>query len=125
MRVRFLWVMVVFLAAAALMQGLSWYFLSRFGGATGRVVEAGTGAPVGDAAVEMYAEFTSNGQTMKLNLHSTTAADGTWSLERTVGGTYRLTVTHPGYETLVKEDVVLAPQEQNAVGTVELTRRAD
>lgn len=124
MQIRFSWLMAIFLGAAAVMFGLSSYYSSLFGKASGRVVAAGTGTSVAGAEVELYGEFASGEKTMILTRQTTTDEDGRFRLNQTVGGAFRLTVKHVEFETLVREAVPVNREADTDLGVIELSKPA-
>lgn len=123
MNKRFWVIMAVFVGLGVVMMSLNAYFLTKFGQATGRTVEAVTGDSIEGAEVILYGEFQQGKKVMKLTRKGTSGENGDFQIRLTAGGAYRMTVNHPDYETLIKEGVVLEPEVINDLGVVELTPR--
>lgn len=70
---------------------------------SGRVVEAGGGAEVAEARVELILD--GNGELRRYQ--ATSGVDGRFELPRVVDGTYRLTAGKPGYGTVERERALL------------------
>lgn len=120
---RFFFIMGAMLLASAVLVGLSWHYLAKFGSASGRVVERGSGAPVAGAAIELFAEFTSSKGKMKLSKTGRSREDGSFLVKPTVGGNFRITIQCDGYELFVREGIELPPESHVDIGTFELVKQ--
>jgi len=118
----------VMLTGATFMIGSGMYYLSKFGSTFGRVVAAGTEAPVDGAEIEMTGRFlgerTGSRNELTIVFSKTTSEDGSFKVRSTVGGTFTIVVRHPDYHELAR-DVELAAESDNDVGTFTLVPLLD
>lgn len=121
-------ILLVFVVGAAVMVGAGLYYVKKLGTAGGEVVDAGTGAPVAGAEVELFATFesrTGKGGDMPYRIGAVTGDDGRFRVVRTVNGSFRLTIRHPDYETLRREGVRLKSRTHVELGRFELERKPE
>lgn len=123
-KVSFFVLMLVFVGSGALLVFLGNHYRGKFGEASGRVVAAGTGAPVSAAKVRIQGSFDSkygsSNTSIKIERSSLTDASGSFVLRETVAGKYLLSVECPGFKRFERE-VEVATQERKDLGVFELT----
>lgn len=120
---RFWIVIAFFLGSFVLIVALQRFYDTKFGSAFGLVVDAADGSGVAGARIDLYAEIESGGETLRLPLEVETREDGTFRFKSTVGGEFRVSVTHPAFRSWVREGVRIVRESDNDLGRIALERR--
>lgn len=117
---RFLVVMLVFVGSAVALMALNRWHLSRFGAATGRVVDGATGAPIAGATVRLTGRFPAGADELEIVRASETDEEGRFRLRQLVTGSYSLEVFAPDGRAVHRDGLALRSGEENDLGVIEM-----